>query len=42
MPIVPVRKDILARLQNECGMGPAYAGTALQNYRAANGLVNHK
>jgi hypothetical protein len=41
-PQVATRKDILARLMNECGMGEAYAGTALQNYRKSNGYVTAK
>jgi hypothetical protein len=40
--IIPQRKDLIAMLIDTCGMGKAYASTALQIYRENRGLVNHK
>ena len=42
MERVPARKDILAAAREEAGLTPAQAATYYQNWKAKQGLVNHK
>lgn len=42
MESVPQRKDILAKVQAECGLTIHGSATYLHNYRAKNGLVTPK